>query len=121
MLYGGRAMMTAPGAEVFDAENGLLRGPGGTVELTPLELRLLAALVRRAGKLCTRDYLVMEVWPDEQAPASAYEKALNGLVGRTREKLALAGLGAEMLHTRRLMGYEWRPDWGRGGAGVGHG
>lgn len=100
-----------PTADVFDHEAGVIVGPRAVVELTPLEARLVAALARRAGKICSRHYLVMEIWPDETgAPVTAYEKALNGLVARTREKLAAAGLAEDTLHTRRLMGYVWRLD-----------
>lgn len=91
--------------EVFDLENGVIRGPRRAEELTALELRLVAALVRRHRLLCTKHYLVEAIWPAEQAPDSAYDKSLWALGQRVRSKLERAGLREAGLRTRRGMGY----------------
>ena len=91
--------------DIFDAENGVLHGPRGDVELTPLEMRLVAALMARRGRLCGRAYLVEAVWPGEAAPLSAYDKAMGRLIGRVREKMEQVGLDPSALRTRVLLGY----------------
>ena len=91
--------------EVFDLENGVIRGPHRVAELTPLELRMVAALARRHQMLCTKHYLVAAIWPQEKAPDSAYDKAIWRLGQRVREKLETAGWNEAGLRTRIGMGY----------------
>lgn len=91
--------------EVFDLENALIRGPGRQAELTPLELRMVVALVRRHQMLCSKHYLVQAIWPEEKAPDSAYDKSLWRLGQRVREKLVAAGLSEAGLRTRTGLGY----------------
>ena len=53
--------------------------------LTPQQFRLLALLLERAGKVCTRDQIVTAVWPDSAGGVS--DEAVDALVKRLRGRL----------------------------------
>ena len=57
---------------------------GTTVTLTPTELRLLATLAARAGKVCARAELVRAAWPHG---AIVHDNTLDVFVARLRRKL----------------------------------
>lgn len=57
---------------------------GEEVHLTPIEYRLLAALIANAGKVMTHRYLLREVWGPSFAESSHY---LRVYVGNLRRKL----------------------------------
>lgn len=70
------------------------------IELTEMEFRALELLMRRIGKVVTRERLARALWSDEQEPES---NALEVHVGKLRRKLGeSAGV---VLQTRRGVGY----------------
>jgi DNA-binding response OmpR family regulator len=98
----------APTAEVYrfgDAELDLsrceLRRGGKVVELTTLEYKLLAAFVKRAGHVLTREQLLDQVWgPGTHVTDRVVDNQVNNLrkkiepePDRPRYLVALRGLG----------------------------
>lgn len=98
-------MLALAMADWFDFDNAILIGTDGRpVELTAQERALVEAL--RPGGLKRRDVLVVAVWPGECAPESAYDRALEQLASRVRDKLAAAGYNPQALRARRFLGYQ---------------
>lgn len=55
-----------------DLEARLVRVGAGEVHLTPIEFRLLEALVRHAGKVLTQRQLLVEVWGPQHSEQAQY-------------------------------------------------
>ena len=80
---------------------------GGTeIALTPLEFRLLATFVRRAGETLSPRELMELVWNDYTAATTDPVKVY---VGYLRRKLAAVEGSAELIETVRGFGYRYRP------------
>lgn len=79
---------------------------GLPVRLSPLEFRLLAALVRRAGQVLSVDELLLEGWGDSAGVAPDQVK-LN--VSYLRKKLAGSHARAAPIETVRGFGYRYAP------------
>jgi two-component system, OmpR family, phosphate regulon response regulator PhoB len=71
----------------------------GEIPLTPLEFRLLATLMARAGRVQSRDQLLSDVW--EMSP-DLETRTVDTHVKRLREKL---GEARDLLETVRGVGY----------------
>jgi DNA-binding response OmpR family regulator len=76
---------------------------GLTVQLTPLEFRLLAALARRPGELVTHEELLEQVWNDQSGGGRERVKLY---VGYLRRKLGTRGVSP--IETVRGMGYRYK-------------
>ena len=76
---------------------------GRELTLTPLEFRLLAALVRHSGQVLTKDQLADLVWNDPYVSSDT----LKVRVGALRGKLDEAGL-PDAIETVRGVGYRYR-------------
>jgi two-component system KDP operon response regulator KdpE len=72
---------------------------GEVVELTAKEFELLAYLARHAGKTCTHQMILRQVWGDAYGPEAEY---LRVYVYRLRKKLGKAG---RLLRTAPGIGY----------------
>ena len=70
----------------LDIENSLLRYGQEQVTLTQKELRLSELLMRNAGQLVTRDYLIEEVWSKEGVVTG---RSLDVFISRLRKKMAI--------------------------------
>jgi two-component system phosphate regulon response regulator PhoB len=77
---------------------------GKPLDLTPLEYRLLALLLERAGRAQSREALLEEVW---QVRGDIETRTVDTHVKRLREKLGIAG---DRLETVRGVGYRFRRD-----------
>lgn len=77
---------------------------GEEVAFTALELRLLAMLYDRRGRVLTRDLLLDEVWGEN---ADVTSRNVDTHVKRVREKLGVAG---EYIETVRGVGYRFRAE-----------
>jgi len=77
---------------------------GVEVAFTALELRLLAMLYDRRGRVLTRDLLLDEVWGSN---ADVTSRNVDTHVKRVREKLGAAG---EYIETVRGVGYRFRSE-----------
>ena len=76
------------------------------IDLTRLELRLLATLLSRAGRVQTRERLLAEVWELED---DATSRTVDTHIKRLRAKL---GSAAELIETVRGAGYRYRREEG---------
>ncbi len=72
---------------------------GQTMDLTPLEFRLLTTFMSRLGRVQSREQLLEDVW--EMSP-DVETRTVDTHVKRLREKL---GAGRELLETVRGIGY----------------
>ncbi|GAP36500.1 two-component system response regulator CreB [Piscinibacter sakaiensis] len=79
---------------------------GRLLELTRYEYRLLAALMRHPGRICTRAELMERVWHD--APDTA-DRTVDAHVKLLRAKLRGHGVPADWIRTHRHLGYAWQP------------
>lgn len=82
---------------------------GAEIALTPLEFRLLSALVRNAGKVLAHDQLLELVWRDSYGIAP---EEVRTYVSYLRKKLREAGADADTIETVRGFGYRYRPPAG---------
>jgi DNA-binding response OmpR family regulator len=76
-------------------------GPGGSIQLTPTEFRLLAALAGQPSAVVRRRVLVSAAWPDG---AIVHDNTLDQYVLRIRRKLQSVAPDAQ-LATVRGVGY----------------
>ncbi len=70
----------------LDEDEGVVRIGSRTVHLSPLEARLLAALLAEPGVAVTTARLLAEVWPDDRNPEPS---SMWILVWRVRQKIEL--------------------------------
>jgi two-component system response regulator MtrA len=78
---------------------------GVALDLTGTEMRLLVALARRAGSVCTRQDLLERVWGYDYLGDS---RLVDMAVLRLRAKLREAGAGDDLIQTVRGEGYRLR-------------
>jgi two-component system OmpR family response regulator len=98
---GGDAVLRFDGWEV-DTGGLTVRAPGGeALSLTTNEFRLLLALVRRAGRVTSRETLMGEVHGQD---AEFYDRAVDVGISRLRTKLDQHG-GGDLIRTVRGVGY----------------
>jgi DNA-binding response OmpR family regulator len=83
-----------------------VRAGDETIELTPLEFRLLTAFVDNPGQLLAHDQLLELAWGGERGSSRDQVKLY---VGYLRRKLASAGVPAESIETVRGFGYRYLP------------
>ena len=88
----------------IDAARHAVTVGGSPVELTATEFRLLEILVRRRGRVQTRDRLLQDVWGYENPIDS---RTVDTHMRRLREKI---GAAADYLETIRGVGYRFRAD-----------
>jgi two-component system KDP operon response regulator KdpE len=78
---------------------------GNQVKLTPLEYRLLQALIRHADKVVTRSQLLREVWGEAHVDEAHY---LRVYMSALRRKLEDDPARPQMLLTEQNVGYRLR-------------
>ncbi|GBF58955.1 virulence transcriptional regulatory protein PhoP [Candidatus Phycosocius bacilliformis] len=78
----------------------------GPIDLTPLEFRILSALVRAPGKNLSQASLCEEVYGDHELRR---ENAIEAAMMRLRKKI-----GSDRIMTRRGYGYQWKQRHGSG-------
>jgi DNA-binding response OmpR family regulator len=84
----------------------MLHRSGKGVRLTPIETRLLHALVRNAGHSMTREALVLRVWGYEYDPRG---NELEVLIRRLRRKIEEAPSDPKLIQTVPGVGYRLMP------------
>ena len=72
------------------------------VHLTPIEYRLLATLIRHAGKVCTHRHLLAEVWGPSHVEQGHY---LRIYMAQLRHKLEADPTNPRFLRTELGVGY----------------
>jgi eukaryotic-like serine/threonine-protein kinase len=102
--------MSSFGTQIFefgpfrlDAGERVLLRDGVTIALTPKEAELLAALVRRAGRVVPKEELLREVWPD----TFVSEKTLAQNVFTLRKALAREDAERQYVETVPRRGYRF--------------
>ena len=80
---------------------------GRALSLSVRELELLAALVRRQGRIVPREELYETVWG---APLRAQDRSVDVYVHKLRSKLARAVPDCRFIHTHFGFGYRFEPE-----------
>ncbi|MCL2883131.1 MAG: response regulator transcription factor [Coriobacteriia bacterium] len=93
------------GGITLDEATHMATGAHGLIDLTPREFELLAALMRFAGKVLSRDQLLRDAWGWEYLVET---KTVDTHVKRLRDKLAAADLDPSLVETVRGYGYRFR-------------
>ncbi len=96
---GAPAPLARAGLEI-DMERMTVRKDGETVFLTPIEFRLLSAILRAGGRIVARDKLLNDIW--DMGGQFIDGNTLSVHISRLREKI-----GAEHIRTVRGVGYQW--------------
>jgi DNA-binding response OmpR family regulator len=92
--------------EVRPSEH-LALAAGRALSLSARELGLLAALVRKQGRIVPRDELYATVWG---APLRPDDRSVDVYVHKLRAKLARAVPGWRFIHTHFGFGYRFEPE-----------
>ncbi|MCP4362367.1 MAG: response regulator transcription factor [Chloroflexi bacterium] len=88
---------------VIDLDKGVVWRGNGRIELTPIELRLLAYLARHPGQALSRSQILDAVWGT--AADSGSERAVNVHIRRLREKVELEPSKPALILTVPGVGY----------------
>jgi len=102
----GDAMRLTVGDLELDLFNRIAQRNGKHVDLQPQEFRLLAYLVRNAGRVVTRAMLLEHVWDLQFDPRT---NIVETHISRLRGKVD-RGFSSELIHTIRGAGYMLRAD-----------
>ena len=101
-----RATQVAAGPITIDTERHEVRVKETVVELPPKEFALLEVLVRKVGKLMTRDALISQVWGDDYYGDT---RTLDVHIKRLRAKIEEDPRNPTHLRTVRGLGYRFEP------------
>lgn len=80
-------------------------GDNGEIELTPREFELLAALMKSAGKVVSREDLLRDAWGWEYLTET---KTVDTHIKRLRDKISTAGYDPGLVETIRGYGYRFK-------------
>ena len=80
-------------------------GPNGPIDLTPREFELLAALMKNAGKVVSREDLLRDAWGWEYLTET---KTVDTHIKRLRDKISSAGYDPGLVETVRGYGYRFK-------------
>lgn len=101
------AQNSAPPFQV-DAEKMRVRYFGQTLNLTRYEFRLLCLLIRKPGRVYSRDELLSRAWDE---PEASYDRTVDAHIKTLRAKLKAIRPDLEAIETHRGSGYALREDW----------
>ena len=90
------------GALAINLDERTVEVNGKSVELTPIEFKLLACLIDHESKVVTHDYLLNEVWGQDYKDARHYLKLY---IWYLRQKLEEDPTHPKMILTQRGIGY----------------
>jgi DNA-binding response OmpR family regulator len=99
-------VLRAGGLEVRPGDH-LALVNGRALALSVRELELLAALVRRKGRIVPREELYATVWG---APLRAHDRSVDVYVHKLRSKLGRAVPECRFIHTHFGFGYRFEPE-----------
>ncbi len=80
-------------------------GDKGEIDLTPREFELLAALMKSAGKVVSREDLLRDAWGWEYLTET---KTVDTHIKRLRDKISAAGYDPGLVETVRGYGYRFK-------------
>ena len=89
---------------VFDHERRKVTVDGKPVSLTPLELKLLQALLASPGRVFSRDELLHAIYPSGEA---VVDRVIDVHIGKLRQKLEPAPSAPRYILTVRGLGYQF--------------
>ena len=96
------------GSVDVDFARGVVRRHGASVDLTPLELKVLAAMIRARGRLLSREQLIDAVWGHG---VSISDRVVDNHIMNLRRKLEDAPAEPRYLLSARGLGYRFEnPD-----------
>ncbi len=81
---------------------------GAPLPLTPFEFRILHALMRRPGRVFSRDDLIDAIHADDDP--GIFDRTIDVHLGRLRRKLADDAAQPRFIATVRTVGYKFVPD-----------
>jgi two-component system catabolic regulation response regulator CreB len=81
---------------------------GQALNLTRYEFRLLCLLIRRPGRVFSREELLASAWDQ---PEASYDRTVDAHVKTLRAKLKAVRPDVEAIETHRGSGYALREDW----------
>lgn len=96
--------ITASGI-TLDEDAHTATGASGAIDLTPREFELLAALMKHAGIVVSREDLLRDAWGWEYLTET---KTVDTHIKRLRDKIAAAGYDPAIVETVRGYGYRFR-------------
>jgi DNA-binding response OmpR family regulator len=99
------AVLSFDGGLEIDLEGHLVTLRGEEASLTPKEFAVLACLVRQAGKVVTRDQILLEVWGDLYDSMADYLKVY---ISRLRQKLEEDPENPRYILTQHGVGYRFQ-------------
>jgi len=99
-----RPTAVAAGPVEMDTDRHEVRVRGSVIELPPKEFALLEVLLRRAGKLMTREALITQVWGDDYYGDT---RTLDVHIKRLRSKIEDDPADPRHLRTVRGLGYRF--------------
>lgn len=97
-------MITAGGITLKEDAH-IATGEAGDIDLTPREFELLAALMKQAGKVVSREDLLRDAWGWEYLTET---KTVDTHIKRLRDKISAAGYDPSVVETVRGYGYRFR-------------
>lgn len=96
--------ITASGI-TLDEDAHTATGESGAIDLTPREFELLAALMKHAGNVVSREDLLRDAWGWEYLTET---KTVDTHIKRLRDKISQAGYDPAIVETVRGYGYRFR-------------
>ncbi|MBR3690143.1 MAG: response regulator transcription factor [Eggerthellaceae bacterium] len=93
------------GGITLDEDAHEVTGEKGPIPLTPREFELMACLMRRAGKVVSREDLLRDAWGWEYLTET---KTVDTHIKRLRNKIEAAGYSPKLVETVRGAGYKFR-------------
>jgi DNA-binding response OmpR family regulator len=103
------AEISAPGLELdLVARQVYVRGRLLSPPLSPAQFALLSLLAKQEGRVYSRDEVIANVWPDDQAEGIS-DEAIDALVRRIRLRLRALDPESEYIVTVRGYGFKLEP------------
>ena len=96
--------ITASGI-TLDEDAHTATGPAGDIDLTPREFELMACLMKKAGKVVSREELLRDAWGWEYLTET---KTVDTHIKRLRDKIEQAGYDPGLVETVRGYGYRFK-------------
>ncbi len=93
------------GGITLDEDAHEVTGEKGPIFLTPREFELMACLMRKAGKVVSREDLLREAWGWEYLTET---KTVDTHIKRLRNKIEAAGYSPKLVESVRGKGYKFR-------------
>lgn len=103
--YPGASHAITAGGITLDEDAHTAAGDHGEIDLTPREFELLAALMKNAGKVVSREDLLRDAWGWEYLTET---KTVDTHIKRLRDKIEQAGYDPGLVETVRGYGYRFR-------------